>query len=177
MTLKFTLFSTEVEDFVLELMIDANKTFADLQALILKACNYQEYMGHRFYLCNEDWRPKTRILQEDDGTVDTDEDLLLMDETVLGDYLEDEGQHLAYRFDPDNKRMFLIELSETIFGNRLPEGKVNRRHGQAPDQILFEDEPEVKPQTTSEEIGEEFYGDDGFEEEEIDMEGFGIEEN
>ena len=70
--------------------------------------------------------------------------------------------------------MFLIELTETSFGDPVaPEGILTRRHGEAPPQLLQEDE-EITPIVISEELEEEFYGEDGFEEEDLDMEGFDI---
>ena len=54
MTLRLTLFSQEVEDFVVEIKIDAEATFADLHRLILADCGYQEIDGQKFLLCDED---------------------------------------------------------------------------------------------------------------------------
>ena len=41
-------------------------------------------------------------------------DINLMHETRIGDLLEDEGQRLAYVFDPEGKRFFLIDLNATL---------------------------------------------------------------
>lgn len=183
MTLTITLASPEVEDFVLEIMIDANATFLDLHHLILKACKYEEGEKHRFYICDEDWRPEQRILLSDEGITQSDEDLYLMEDTILGDFLEDEGQRLAYRFDPESRRLFLLELTETSFGVRQDKPVVSRRAGLPPVQIEEEEEiptptPVVSQQADREaEIDEAFYGDEGFEADEFDPEGFDILEN
>lgn len=178
MTLRLTLISTEVDDFALEFKIDADASFAQLHHLILSHCGYEEKEGQRFYICNESWRPVQRILFSDEDSANTDEDIFLMAKTSLGEFLEDEGQRLTYRFDPENRRMFLLELTETTFGDPVEkEGKLTRRHGKAPTQFL--EEEEVQPSTsttTTEEIEEEFYGEDGYEEEDLDMESFGIME-
>lgn len=176
MILRLTLISTEVEDFILEFKIDADETFADLHRLILQHCGYEETEGQRFFICDEKWKPIQRILLGDEENVNIDEDVYLMADTSLGDFLEDEGQRLAYRFDPENRRMFLIELSETSFGERVPiGGQLTRRHGISPSQHLIEETPDSAPAATiSEELAEEFYGEDGFEEEDLDMEGFDI---
>ena len=178
MVLRLTLISTEVEDFILEFKIDADASFADLHRLILHHCNYEETAGQRFYICDERWKPRHRILLSDEEQNNIDEDVNLMDNTSLGDFLEDEGQRLTYRFDPDNRRMFLLELTETIFGERTPkEGKLTRRQGTPPSQNPEEEAPQSTPQPDlSEELTEEFYGEDGFEEEDLDMEGFDIME-
>lgn len=179
MTLKFTLFSQEVEDFALELLLDADTTFEDLRTLILDACHYAEHPKQCFMVCDEDWHVRHRILVSDQG-LSSDEDVYLMDETPLRDFIEEEGQHVAFRFDPEDKRHFLLEVTDCSFGTRVDESKVTRRHGLAPDQFLIEEEPvpvaPIAQQPVQAEETNEFYGDDGFEADELDEEGFEIEE-
>lgn len=180
MTLKLTLFSQEVEDFVLEIFIDSDAKFTELHRLILDDCNYDEHEKQCFLICDEEWRVQQRVCLHDSEDVGYDEDLNLMARTTVGDFLEDEGQRLAYIFDPDGKRFFLMELTEIIFGRTERMPIVNRRHGIAPLQNLMgndhapkENEPETEP---DEDIEETFYGDDGYEADELDMEGYGIDE-
>jgi len=175
MTQKFTLFSQEIEDFVLELKIDADATFLDLHHLIQNACKYQDLQNHSFLICDEEWRVKVHIRQTDDLSVGVDEDLYLMEDTHLGNFLEEEGQRLAYIFDPDGKRFFLMELTENIFGKPQPEPIVSRRHGQAPEQSLslIQEEEQATNQNI---IDESFTEEEGFDEGELDLEGFEINE-
>ncbi len=176
MTQKLTLFSQEVDDFVLELKIDADATFHDLHRLIQQACGYDDTQNHSFLICDEDWRIRHRIRQTDTGDTAIDEDLYLMDETPLGDFLEEEGQRVAYVYDPEGQRFFLMELTENIFGQPQPEPIVSRRHGKAPAQYLTEeDEPAARPASDEADTAD-FYGDEDFEEDELDMEGFEISE-
>ena len=177
MTLRITLVSQEKEDFIVELKIDADSTFADLHRLILRHCGYDEMHGQRFFICDENWKPTQRILLGDEENVNIDEDVYLMSDSNLGDFLEDEGQRVTYRFDPEDRRMFLMEVTETTFGDRVPDGGiVTRSKGKAPAQILVDEETisQTASQIESEELEEEFYGEDGFEEEDLDMEGFDI---
>ncbi len=176
MTLHITLFSGEAEDLSIRFRLDADASFLDLHHLILQACHYAEIPGQRFFVCDENWKPETRILLSDEENVNIDEDVLLMSDTDLGEFLEDEGQHLAYRFDPKNRRMFLLELTETTFGDRVPaQGEIVDQRGHVPQQTLEEELPIPQAQTeVSEELGEEFYGEDGFDEDDIDEEGFDI---
>ncbi len=176
MTLRITLISQENEDFILELKIDADASFADLHHLILRQCGYEEAHGQRFFICDENWHPTQRILLSDEENVDIDEDVYLMSDTDLGEFLEDEGQRFTYRFDPENRRMFLLELTETTFGEKIPaEGITTRRHGKVPSQYLTHEEEQTPIQNPlNEELEEEFYGEDGFEEEDLDLEGFDI---
>lgn len=91
--------------------------------------------------------------------------------------MDDEGQRLAYVFDPEAKRFFLMELTENLFGQPEPKPRVSRRHGKAPLQSV-QDEDEAAPAANAggAESGESFYGEDGFEDEELDLEGFEISE-
>lgn len=176
MILHLTVISAESDSFCLQLLMDAGSTFLTLHKLILRACGYQEIPGQRFFICDDNWKPETRILLSDEDNVNIDEDVLLMSDTELGEFLEDEGQHLTYRFDPENRRMFLIELTETSFGRHVePDGEIMSKKGKAPKQVA-EEEVEIPQKQTdvSEELGEEFYGEDGFDSEEIDEEGFDI---
>lgn len=179
MTQRFTLFSEEKEDFVLELLIDSDATFHDLHQLILQACGYTDQHTHAFMVCDEDWRVRHKIHQSDTGNLRSDEDLYLMAHTRLEEFMEDEGQHLAYIFDSEDKRFFLMELTENIFGRKSSQPTVSRRHGTAPAQQLTTEDslPNTsEPNTKAEDIEENFYGDDGFNTDELDSEGFEIDE-
>ena len=106
-----------------------------------------------------------------------DQDLNLMSDTSISDFLEEEGQRLAYVFDPEGKRFFLMELTENVFGRTEKKAIVNRRHGLPPMQSLVEEEEQQEDSTQKqEEIEEGFYGDEGYEEEELDLEGYEIDE-
>lgn len=183
MTLKLTLFSQEKEDFVLEILIDNDANFSELHQLILNDCNYDEHRKQCFLICDEDWRVKQRICLYDSEDLGYDEDVNLMSRTRIGDFLEDEGQRLAYVFDPEGKRFFLMELTENVFGRKERKAIVNRRHGQPPLQSLTPSSPgdglsdEPSPSGEAEGgIDETFYGDEGFEAEELDMEGYEIDD-
>lgn len=173
---KLTLFSQEVEDFVLEIKINSDSTFLDLHKLILEACGYKDCGTHSFLICDEEWRVRDHIHQAYSGNAYEDEDVVLMHETSLTDYLEDEGQRLAYLFSPDEKRFFLMELTENIFNAQVDKPLVSRRHGQAPLQHEGDETAETVPDVRTTDLGEEFYGDSGFAEDEMDREGFEISE-
>ena len=176
MTLKLTLFSQEKEDFVLEILIDNDAKFSELHQLILNDCNYEEHKKQCFLICDEDWRVKQRICLHESEDMGYDEDMNLMSRTRIGNFLEDEGQRLAYVFDPEGKRFFLMELTENVFGRTEKKPVVNRRHGQPPLQDLTSPVETSVEEEEKEEIDETFYGDEGFEAEELDMEGYEIDE-
>jgi len=187
MTLKLTLFSQEKEDFVLEILVDSDAKFSELHQLILDDCIYEEHPKQCFLICDEEWRVKHRICLQDTEEMRYDEDLNLMSRTRIGDFLEDEGQRLAYIFDPDNKRFFLMELTENVFGRTEKKAIVNRRHGQPPMQETASGSPMREEERESfssregmegaeDDLLEDFYGDEGFENEELDLEGYEIDE-
>lgn len=187
MTFKLTLFSQEKEDFVLEILADSDAKFSELHRLILDDCRYAEHPGQCFYICDEDCRVRHRISLTESEDTNYDEDIDLMSQTRLCDFLEDEGQRLIYVFDPDDKRFFLMELTENVFGKTMDKAVVNRRHGQAPSQMLFADEPSFEAERSAEqssspagdeaeEYAGDFYGDEGYEADELDFEGYEIDE-
>lgn len=187
MTLKLTLFSQEKDDFVLEILIDSDARFSELHQLILNDCNYDEHDKQCFLICDDEWRVKQRICLQENDELGYDQDLNLMSRTCIGDFLEDEGQRLAYVFDPEGKRFFLMELTENVFGRKEKKAIVNRRHGKAPLQWSVsasdsssddEDRPAAFSSSSEdvEEDNEAFYGDEGFEADELDMEGYEIDE-
>ena len=182
MTLKLTLFSQEKEDFVLEILVDNDAKFSELHQLILNDCKYEEHKKQCFLICDEDWRVKQRVCLHDED-LGYDQDMNLMSRTRIGEFLEEEGQRLAYVYDPEGKRFFLMELTENVFGRTEKKAIVNRRHGLPPHQSLSNLKREVKEDSSfredpgePDEISENFYGDDGFEAEELDLEGYEINE-
>ena len=177
MTFRITIFSQEVEDFVMEARIDAEAKFKELHNLILDTCKYQDMNSHGFLICDEEWRVKEHIRQTNSQDVDAEEDINLMSNCSLRDFLEEEGQRIAYIFDPEGKRFFLMEISEILFGQPEKKGRISRMHGIPPVQHIKEDiASQSSSDVTEGDVEEDFYGDEGFEEDELDMEGFEINE-
>lgn len=177
MLLKFMLFSQEKEDFAVEIAADGETKFSDLHRLILDHCQYDEKDGQRFLVCDEDWKVKTHVMLADDGKTGYDEDIYLMRDTAIGDFLEDEGQKVAYVFDPDDRRVFLMEVTEVSFSSRGDgELKVCRKHGAAPSQALTEEDTAPTPTPIQSDMEESFFDTDGYEDEELDRDGFEFED-
>lgn len=177
---RFILFSEEVEGFVMEIKAPSTSTFQELFQTIMEACDYIETGNHRFLICDEDWHVEKKIYLHTRESRN-DEDVLLMDECYLEDYIEDEGQRIAFVYDVVGKKVFLMEMVENIFGEKMEKVIVSRRKGQTPPQFEIEEIPEIPTTTPTtpqpiEEPEENFYGDDTFDDGEIDMEGFEVEE-
>ncbi|MDR2817000.1 MAG: hypothetical protein LBB62_09915 [Proteiniphilum sp.] len=169
MIFKFLILSDEVDNFKREIKIDADATFQDLYNAIIKATGFSDKEMASFFLCDDKWRKKQEITLVEMDTY-SDEDSYIMEECILSDYLEDEKQKLMFVFDYFNERALFIELSELIPGKSLKSPACTLSEGEAPEQIAnIED---LKTDTVSLDMGESFYGDESFEPDELDREGF-----
>lgn len=176
MIFNFRLVSDEVDNFKREIEIDADDTFLDLRNAICDAVQYDRSEMCSFFLCDDSWEKEKEITLEDMGT-DSDEDTYLMDECILSDYLDDEGQKLMFVFDYMTDRAFFLQLKKIITGKSLKDPVCTLSMGKAPDQHIdmkrFEAEIEAKAakQASLEDFGEDF-DEDGYNEDEFDPEGF-----
>ncbi len=175
MVYKFRLLSDEVEDFRRDIEIDADATFLDLHNAILEAVNYPDDQMTSFFICNDKWIKEIEITREDMGSV-SEEDNYVMEETVIGDLVEEEKQKLMYVFDPLGDRVFYMELSKIEFGKNIDAPTCTKSTGEAPAQTLKFDELMSKTPVgaVNGDIDEDFYGSDGYNDDDIDEEGFDI---
>ena len=174
MIYRFTIISDEVDDFVREIQIDPEATFFDLHEAILKAANYTNDQMTSFFICDDDWEKETEITLEDMGSGSSEEDTYIMRETPLSELLEDEKQKMIYVFDPLAERVFFIELSEIITGKDLDKAVCTRKNGEAPQQTI--DFDEQMNTNAALDLDENFYGDQDYDMEDFDPEGFDINE-
>ena len=183
MLFKLIFICEEEDDFLREITIDADASFLDLNRAILNACQYPDDQITSFYTCNDDWEPKEQITREDMGVGSADQDIYIMEQTTLRDFIREEDQKLMYVFDPFNDRMFYIKVAEVITGKNLAEPICSRSTGAAPQQI--QDMNENLGSTDKFGFGDDFtdddvdnfYGSDNFDQEDFDPEGFEIEEH
>lgn len=174
MIYRFLLVSDEVNDFRREIKIDADATFFELHQTIMNCVEYVEVEMTSFFLCDEEWRRKQEITLVEMET-DSDVDSYVMEEEVLSDWLDDEKLKLMFVFDYFNDRGFYIELAEMILGKSLSKPSC-KKQGDPPTQFLKEEEVEdSKPMSTPTPIidsDDDFYGNDDFDLDELDAEGF-----
>lgn len=172
MIYKFRIVSDEVANFKLEILIDSDDTFLRLRNAILDAVGYTKDQMDSFFICEDDWSKDKEITLADMGT-DSDQDLWIMENTPLSELIEEEGQKLIYVFDYLTERSFFMEMKEMITGKQLLDPLCQRKEGKAPEQFI--DVEEYKPTQTSaiEDIDEDFYGSDEYNDDEIeDLEDF-----
>lgn len=171
MIYKFTIVSDEVDDFVREIQIDPDATFMDLHKAILSSVGYREGELASFFICDDGWEKETEITLEEMDS-DSDVDTYVMDETPLSDLIEEEKQRLIYVFDYMTDRCFFIELTEIITFKTVKEAVCTRSQGEAPVQTISFDEMEKKVVKKAEDLGEDFYGDQDYDLDDLDKDGF-----
>ena len=169
MVYRFIIISDEVDDFVREIKIDSEATFYDLHKAILESTGYKDDQMTSFFTCDEDWEKEKEITLEEMNN-NSEEDSWVMKETQLNELLEDEKQKMIYVFDPMTERVFFIELTEIITGQDLNAPVCSRKEGEAPRQTI--DFEEIAAGSGSLDLDENFYGDQDFDLEEFDPEGF-----
>ena len=176
MIYRLTIISNEVEDFVAEILIDPYDTFLSLHNALLELCNFEDNQPTAFTVCTPNWKKlQTITLEETDTAVD--EDSYVMEDTAINEFLEDERQHLVYRFDPEARRNLYLELTEIITGKSIKGSKVTKRHGTPPPQTIEEEElAETNSLSSASSLmDDEMYGGD-ISDEDIDAEGLDISE-
>lgn len=169
MVFKFHIISDEVDNFKREIKIDADATFLDFYGIIIECTGFSDKEMSSFILTDEKWRKKQEITLVEMDT-DSDVDSLVMEECVLNDFLEDEKQKLLFEFDYLNERSLFIELAEIIPGKNLKKPLCSISEGEAPMQTITPDDE--KPEKAGEDLGESFFGDESFDIEELDKEGY-----
>ena len=175
MVFRFLMLSDDVEDFRREIQINSDDTFLDLHKAILSSVNYRDGEMSSFFICADNWEKEKEITLTEMDT-SSEEDSYVMEDSLLEDFLEDEKQKLMYVFDYMTERAFFIELREIITGKTLANAVCTKTQGDAPAQFVdFEKFEEIQ---TSIDVGENFYGDEGYDLDELDSEGFdGLDEN
>lgn len=176
MIYKFRIVSDEVENFKREIEIDADSSFLDLRNAILDSVGYDKGQMSSFFVCEDGWEKGQEITLEDMGS-DSSEDVYLMDESVLSDFVEDEGQRLIFVFDYLTDRSFFMELKRTTPGKHLAEAVCTASVGEAPAEGVnlddFDAKIDAKAAAAAEaDMDEEFYGSDEFNEDEFDAAGY-----
>lgn len=174
MIFKFRIISDEDDRFLREIKLDSEASFYDFHEAILKSTGYKDDQMTSFFTCDDRWEKETEVTLEDMGYGSSEEDRYVMRDTRLSDLLEDEKQKLIYIFDPLTERMFFIELSEIITGKTLDRAVISRKVGQAPKQTVDFDDPLLTKGTLD--LDEDFYGSDGFDEEDLLDDGYTFSE-
>ena len=170
MIYKFVIVSDEADNFKLQIAIDSTATFMQLRNIILESAGYGKEQMDSFYICDDEWNKEKEVTCMDMGS-DSDQDIWIMDDTQLDELLEDEGQRMKFVFDYMTERFFKVKLKEVIPGKNLHDPLCSRKEGKAPKESMGLEEiiiptPKIE-EAPIEELDEDFYGDEGFNEEEL----------
>lgn len=170
MVYKFRILSDEVDAFVREIAIDSEATFLDLNKAILESVDYTPDQMSSFFICSDDWEKETEVtLIEMDSSPEVDS--WIMESTKLSELVEDEGQKLLFVFDYLTERSFFMELFQLVPNKNLASPKFLLAEGDAPVQTT--DFEELSSDTALKiNLDEDFYGDQDFDMDELDAEGF-----
>lgn len=175
MIYNFRVVSDEVDNFRRDIKIDADATFLELRNAIYDSVGYDKNQMCSFFICDQDWEKEREITLEDMG-LDASEDTYLMDDTILSDEIEDEGQRLMLTYDYLNDRSFFMEMKKSETGKSLFEPLVSSSMGTAPRQESELEVPEATKATKAnkavEDFDEEFYGSDSYSDDEFQAGGF-----
>ena len=169
MIYRFLILSDEVDDFRMEVQIDSEATFLDLQDTLLDTVSYSKDQITSFFICDEEWNKGTEVTLMDMDTA-SDMDSFVMADTKLEELLEEERQRLIFVFDNLTERAFFMELREIITGKSLDEGICTKKEGAAPQQLLDIDNSAVAAATgagAADFFDEDFYGDSEYDEDEL----------
>ena len=171
MIYRFTIISDEVDNFIREIQIDPDATFYDFHKAILKSVNYKDDQMTSFFICDDDWEKEKEVtLEEMDDNPEIDS--WVMKETPINELVEDEKQKLLYVFDYLTERCFFIELTEIITGKHIKGARCTKQAGDPPQQTINFEEIEAKQNSNSLDLDENFYGDQDFDLEDFDQDGF-----
>ena len=175
MVYKFRILSDEVDNFSREIAISSEASFLDLHNAILESVDYSKNQMTSFFICNNEWEKETEVtLIEMDNSPEMDS--WIMENTKLNELIEDEGQKLLYIFDYLSERSFFIEVYQFVTGKNLTNAKCLVSEGDAPPQTTELEDITIDTSTKLN-LDENFYGDQDFDINELDAEGFtGLEE-
>lgn len=177
MIFNFRIVSDEVDNFKREIQIDADSTFLELRNAICDSVGYDKTQFSSFFICNDGWEREQEISLEDMGS-DSSEDVYLMEDTPLVDFVEDEGQRLMWVFDYMTDRAFFLEMKRSVPGKHLIEPLCSVAVGEAPAQYVdladFDAKIDAKiaAQTSDTDLDDDFYGSTEYNDDEFEGGGF-----
>ncbi|MDE6576630.1 MAG: hypothetical protein K2J82_04755 [Muribaculaceae bacterium] len=173
MVYKFKLVSDEVSNFSREIEIDSTSTFLQLRNAVLESVGYAKDDMSSFFLCDDQWQREEEITFTDMGS-SSDQDVWLMEDTPLNEFIEEEGQKLTFVFDYLTERSFFMEMKEEIPGRNLSEPICTVKRGTPPPQYTdleeFEKQLDIAAKKQVEDLDldmDDIYGDTGYNEDEL----------
>lgn len=172
MIFNFRIVSDGVDNFKREIKIDAQATFLDLKNAICDSVGYDKTQMDSFFICDDGWEKRKEITYED-MDLDTDQEAWLMDDAVLEDFIDDEGQKLLFVFDYLTDRAMFMEMKEMTPGKTLKDPVCTLSLGQAPPQTMDIDDfdaqvsDKASKSLLADDLDEDFLGSDNYDPDEL----------
>lgn len=141
--------------------IKSSQTFFDLHEIIVASFGFDNSQMASFYLSDEQWNKGREIALFDMNMDEEQEPILVMEKSILNEFITCVGAHLLYSYDFLNMRNFFIELIES----RVKEEantffpRVIYSQGEAPAQTIED------AGLSEEEMANQLLRDAGFDEE------------
>lgn len=99
------------EDIFRDIEIRKTDTFEDLHNVLTQSFGFDGSEMASFYVSNDDWHQGQEIVLFDMGQ---NEDIRMMNETIIEDVLDEDNTKLIYIYDFLNMWTFLVELGEIV---------------------------------------------------------------
>ena len=132
MILHFRLLSNDADDFIMEVAINDTASFMDLHLFIQKSLGFDPSNMASFIITDADWNREHEVSMM--KMSDEDEEVLLMDDTTLSEFVKGEKQRLMYVFDFFSERAFFMEAFNISEGELL-NSELRKIEGSTPQQI------------------------------------------
>jgi hypothetical protein len=172
MVLKFRLISNEQDDFIRDIDILDDQTFFHLHEAIQDNLHFDKSQIASFFICNQKWEKEQEItlfeLSEEEAAK-----VLVMDNTIIGDHMQDTHDKMLYVYDVFNERLFFIELVEILKqdpSKAYPYCSFEK--GPAPQQILMDSIFTTKIQEENLPLDHTSLDNEMFDDEDLDRLGF-----
>ena len=134
----FRIISDENPEFFRDLVADASDTFLDFHQVLQKDLGFDHTQLASFFITNHQWEKQQEItlidMMQDPGLTTA-----TMEQTTLGEHLDELNQRMIYVFDFFSDRAFfieLIELSEETSPRQTP--FIGHSKGEAPPQLAMD---------------------------------------
>ena len=99
------------EDIFRDIEIRKTDTFEDLHHVLTQSFGFDGSEMASFYFSNDEWHQGQEIALFDMGQ---NEDIRMMNETIIEDVLDEDNTKLIYIYDFLNMWTFLVELGEIV---------------------------------------------------------------
>ena len=110
MVYHFRLISSEIDDFIFEILIDSEAYFFDLHLFIQENLNFDKSQITSFFITDEYWNKEIEITLLDMAFGESGQ--LVMDKVKLNELVSSLRQRLLYVFDLFSERVLFMELIE-----------------------------------------------------------------